>query len=95
MDASHTCHHDYCLIHVTYKAADVNMSRQDCCREARRLRQQNAADVPEHCFISKHDPLCLMQHAALTTPEVYYIQFAVLRQAKGLETANPIPRPRR
>ena len=59
MDASHTCHHDHCIIHITYEAADVNVSRTDCCREARALRQQNAADVPEHC--SKHQPPCLMQ----------------------------------
>lgn len=59
MDASHTCHHDHCLIHITYEAADVNVSREDCCREARRLRRQNAADVPEHC--SAHQPPCLMQ----------------------------------
>ena len=61
MDASHTCHHDHCLIHIMYEAADINASRQDCCCEARRLRQQNAADVSEHCSNPKHDPPCLMQ----------------------------------
>ena len=61
MDGSHTCHHDHCLIHVTYEPADVNLSRQKCCIEARRLRDQNAADVPEHCSDPKHDPPCLMQ----------------------------------
>ena len=58
-DASHTCHHDHCLIHITYEAAHVNARRDECIREARRLRAQNAADVPEHC--SKHQPPCLMQ----------------------------------
>ena len=67
MDASHTCHHDHCIIHITYEAADVNVSREDCCREARALRQQNAADVPEHC--SKHQPPCLMQVSDPTDPE--------------------------
>ena len=36
-----------------------------------------------------------LQHAALTSREAYYIQFAVLRQAKGIPAAPPIPRPRR
>ena len=67
MDASHTCHHDHCIVHITYEAADKNTKREDCRREARALRQQNAADVPEHC--SKHQPPCLMQVGHPTDPE--------------------------
>ena len=59
--------------------------------EARFLRQDRG-EVPE--FGDKHSPPCMMQHAALTTREACYIQFAVLRQAKGLP-ARSIPRPRR
>ena len=57
--ASHTCHHDHCLVHTTYEPGGVILSRQRCCTDAHRLRQQNAADVPEHC--SRHQPPCLMQ----------------------------------
>jgi len=35
------------------------------------------------------------QHAALSTTEAYYIQFATLRRAKGLPPTQPTPRPRR
>ena len=59
MDASHLCHHDHCIVHLTYEAADVNVSRTTCYNESRRLRQQNAADVPESCLT--HDPPCMMQ----------------------------------
>ena len=38
MDASHTCHHDHCIVHITYEAADMNISREECRREARALR---------------------------------------------------------
>ena len=67
MDASHTCHHDHCIVHITYEAADKNTKREECRREARALRQQNAADVPEHC--SRHQPPCLMQVGNSTDPE--------------------------
>ncbi len=58
MDASHTCHHEHCIVHVTYEPADVNLDRSDCCSQARLLRQDSRV-VPEHC--SKHTPPCLMQ----------------------------------
>ena len=66
MDASHTCHHDHCIVHITYETADKNTKREDCRREARALRQENAADVPEHC--SRHQPPCLMQVGHPTVP---------------------------
>ena len=109
-DGSHLCHHEHCIIHLEYEAADINADRWNCCLEARFLRQDNR-EVPEEC--TKHKPPCLMQvshsltrtagrsllkspkHAALTNRETYYIQFAVLRQAKGMPPALPIPRPRR
>ena len=59
MDASHTCHHEYCIIHITWEDTDTNrLSRIDCCTEARRLRQEGK-EVPEYC--SQHRPPCLMQ----------------------------------
>jgi hypothetical protein len=36
------------------------------------LRQENLP-VPEHC--TEHNPPCLMQHAALTTLETFWLQF--------------------
>lgn len=92
MDGSHLCHHEHCIIHLVYESAAINMDRWNCCLEARFLRQDNR-DVSEHC--TKHRPPCLMQHAALTSREAYYVQFAVLRQAKGIPSAPPIRRPRR
>ena len=38
MNTSHTCHHDHYIVHITYEAADVNVSREDRRREARALR---------------------------------------------------------
>ncbi|KAL8782339.1 MAG: hypothetical protein Q9213_005460 [Squamulea squamosa] len=93
MEASHTCHHDACIIHITYEAAHINHDRKKCCLRARRLRQEGE-DVPEHC--DDHNSPCLLQHAALATNEVYSIQFDVLRQARRLPTdLNPFRRPRR
>lgn len=90
MDGSHLCHHGHCIIHLVYESAAINVDRWNCYLEARFLRQ-DGREVPE--FYDKHSPPCMMQHAALTTIEAYYIQFAVLRQAKGLP-AESIPRPR-
>ena len=58
MDGSHLCHHEHCIIHLTYESADTNLDRWDCCLEARFLRQEGR-QVPEHC--GKHSPPCLMQ----------------------------------
>lgn len=91
MDAFHLCHHDHCLVHITYEGADINQDRTNCCNEARILRH-NGADIPEHCM--SHSPPCLLQHAALTTFEVFRIQLFVLRSALGVEQPRPLPRPR-
>lgn len=86
-DGSHLCHHEHCIIHLTYELAEINWDRWNCCLEARFLRQ-DGKEVPEHC--TKHSPPCLMQvsqisgklgmdiadypkHAALTAREVYHI----------------------
>lgn len=53
VDASHTCHHDSCIIHVTLEPAHVNHERKACCEGARKLRRARQ-EVPEYCGI--HDP---------------------------------------
>ena len=58
MHGSHLCHHDHCIIHLTYERGDINEDRKICCRRARFLRQERR-DVPEHC--RRHKPPCLMQ----------------------------------
>ncbi|KAL8657376.1 MAG: hypothetical protein Q9226_001972, partial [Calogaya cf. arnoldii] len=58
MDASHTCHHDTCIVHVTYEPTHVNHDRKNCCGQARKLRQEGE-EIPEHC--EHHNPPCLLQ----------------------------------
>ena len=58
MDGSHLCHHEHCIVHLTYESAAVNLDRWDCCLEAC-FPRQDGRDVPEHC--TKPSPLCLMQ----------------------------------
>jgi len=62
MDASHLCHHDHCIIHLTYEPTNINQDRKDCRRRAQFLRQQKR-DVPEHC--TQHDPPCMLQVRSL------------------------------
>lgn len=62
-DGSHLCHHEHCIIHLTYESAAINTDRWDCCLEARFLRQ-DGREVPEHC--TKHSPPCLMQVSCLS-----------------------------
>ena len=57
-DGSHLCHHEHCIIHLTYESADINMDRSNCCLEARFLRQ-DGREIPKDC--TKHSPPCLMQ----------------------------------
>ncbi|KAL8657101.1 MAG: hypothetical protein Q9226_002253 [Calogaya cf. arnoldii] len=92
MDASHLCHHDHCITHVIYEPVNINQDRRKCCRQTRILRAEKLP-VPVHC--SQYSPPCMMQHAALTRLETYYIQFAVLRQAHGHPPSPAISRPRR
>ena len=58
MEASHLCHQDHCIVHLTYEAADINSERRHCASWAQSLRQAGQ-DIPESC--SKHDPPCLLQ----------------------------------
>ncbi|KAL8762038.1 MAG: hypothetical protein Q9184_001885 [Pyrenodesmia sp. 2 TL-2023] len=88
MDASHLCHQDHCIVHVTYEAADINQDRKLCAERARNARKEGA-DIPRSC--SRHSPPCLLQHAALTTCEVYLIQFDILRRATGLPLSLAAP----
>ncbi|KAL8818370.1 MAG: hypothetical protein Q9223_002987 [Gallowayella weberi] len=53
-------------------------NRETCAQRAR-LARYKGHDVPGEC--SLHDPPCLLQHAALTSAEVYLIQFDIVRQA--------------
>ncbi|KAL8762042.1 MAG: hypothetical protein Q9184_001889 [Pyrenodesmia sp. 2 TL-2023] len=92
MDASHLCHHEHCIVHLTYEPADVNQDRKGCSDRARFLRAERRP-VPEECTV--HNPPCMMQRAAITALEAYYHQFAVLSKAYGLPSISPIPRPRR
>ncbi|KAI1455683.1 hypothetical protein F4805DRAFT_459516 [Annulohypoxylon moriforme] len=92
MDASHRCHTSLCVnpAHIVYETARLNLGRQDCQREAVRLRIQGR-DVPPAC--DRHDPPCLMQHASLTTFEKCSIQASIFRQVYGLPPPLPPRRP--
>lgn len=57
-DASHTCHHEYCLVHLVFEAADVNQDRKVCHDLAMFLRREGLP-IPKHC--DRHDQPCLMQ----------------------------------
>ncbi|KAB5559742.1 hypothetical protein GE09DRAFT_1220405 [Coniochaeta sp. 2T2.1] len=83
MQGSHLCHHDNCIVpaHVVYEAADVNADRKDCHKLALRLRS-SGREVPARC--ETHHPPCLLRHAALSTFEVYLLQFHVLRMARQI-----------
>ena len=58
MNASHLCHHEHCIVHITYESADVNQDRQQCCRRAHFLREEKRP-VSDQCTI--HSPPCMMQ----------------------------------
>ncbi|KAL8668255.1 MAG: hypothetical protein Q9202_000233 [Teloschistes flavicans] len=92
MDASHLCHHEHCIVHVVYEAADINQHRQECVQRARFLRSEKRT-IPSQCAV--HDPPCMMQHAAITALEAYYHQFTVLSHAYRLPPPPPTVRPRR
>lgn len=57
-DASHTCHHEYCLVHLTFEAANINQDRKACYDYARFLRREGLP-IPKHC--DKHNEPCLLQ----------------------------------
>lgn len=91
MHGSHPCNHHLCLEHVVYESENLNQERKECHAMARFWRQ-GEWNVPPYC--DKHQPPCLLQHAALTTYEVLLIQFSVLRTAKGITPIPAPPRPR-
>jgi hypothetical protein len=93
MQGSHLCHHHLCLIHLFLEDALTNEDRKKCYLKAKFLRQENLF-VPEHCTGTQHHPPCLIQHAALTTLEVFLIQFFVLLKAKGVTPLAALSRPR-
>lgn len=90
MQCSHLCHHPMCIVHITYESDATNESRKECHRRTKLLRQEGLC-VPKIC--QQHNPPCMMQHAALTTFESFLIQFAVWRQANGIEPIQPPARP--
>jgi len=59
-DASHRCHQEHCIVpnHLVYETSDVNADRNECCREAEKLRQERK-DIPPYC--TQHSPPCLLQ----------------------------------
>lgn len=101
LHGSHRCHHGYCIIanHLLYEDKERNFFRNTCKFGARKLRIYSKVfrsilpnfQLPKYCI--EHDPPCLLQHAALTSVEAILIQFAVLRQARSLPPAGPVPRP--
>ena len=58
MDASHTCHHNNCIIHLVFEAPPINHDRKECHDLAIKLRSEKK-EIPHHC--EKPDPPCLMQ----------------------------------
>jgi len=88
---SHLCHHNLCIVHLTYESPDDNEDRKQCYARAKFLRQENLK-VSEHCH--KHDPPCLMKLAVLTMAELLLIQFTILRQARDLPPITPPLQPR-
>lgn len=57
-DTSHTCHQEFCLIHITYEGADINHDRKLCCERDKFLRAEGRP-IPENC--TRHNPPCSIQ----------------------------------
>ena len=58
MVASHPCHQDHCLIHVTYETVDTKRDRERCAEWAKAARC-GGQEVPPTCSV--HNPPCLLQ----------------------------------
>lgn len=58
MDASYLCHHEHCIVHLTYEPANFNQARKECRRRAVFLRRERKP-VPKCC--TEHNPPCMMQ----------------------------------
>lgn len=69
MDASHTCHHDCCIIHVTWEDAPTNQDRKYCHQLAKKLRREGKCP-PKHC--SRHNPPCLLQVRSVSLAQAIY-----------------------
>ncbi|KAI4273745.1 MAG: hypothetical protein LQ337_004417 [Flavoplaca oasis] len=94
MDASHLCHHEFCVVHLVYEPADVNQERNECQRRARFLRgEKRQVLVLPYRLRSCHTDID--QRAAVTALEACYHQFAVLSKAYGFPPLPYINRPRR
>lgn len=58
MEASHTCHQQHCIVHLTYEQLDESLDRKRCALWARSLRHAGHS-IPEKCHC--HSPPCLLQ----------------------------------
>ena len=92
MDGSHLCHHGACINqhHLKYEDSGINAGRNRCLYAAQDIRL-SGLDVPQRC--ARHQPPCLLQHAALTPFEVYSIQFSIFRMANGLPPVEGVRQP--
>ncbi|KAL8958897.1 MAG: hypothetical protein Q9193_004127 [Seirophora villosa] len=84
MDASHLCHHEHCIVHVTLEGTDTNQDRKQCHAQARWLRGEGK-EIPASC--QRHKPPCLMQ--------AYYTQWGVVGATTGITLKIPPQRPLR
>ena len=84
MHGSYLCHYGLCINpnHLLYEPARVNYSRNSYMFAARVLRMYDKR-IPEKCVKHKEHP-CLLQLAALTTVEAFYLQFFTLGSALSL-----------
>ncbi|KAL9022841.1 MAG: hypothetical protein Q9180_008546 [Flavoplaca navasiana] len=64
MVASHLCHQDHCLIHVTYETVETKRDRERCAEWAKAARC-GGQEVPPACSV--HNPPCLLQVIASPT----------------------------
>jgi hypothetical protein len=83
----------YAKVQLVFESVKENEERKECHMRAKFLPQEGLP-VPHHCTKHKHKRPCLMQHAALTTLEVFLIQFFVLLRAKGRAPLVVPSRPR-
>ena len=90
MDAAQTCHHDHCVVHVTYDSVGNKQSREYCCSEARRMRREGQ-EVPEHCPF--HQPPCLMQVRDSARSVISVVTFTARRSHYFRGSPHPIRRP--
>ena len=111
MNASHLCYHEHCVRHIIYESIHMNQNRKRCCELIRFLRQENrdvfehCTSHNSSCMMQIRDDDShvkkiihiddLSQHAALTTLEICYIQFDILRQTYDFSATKIIFKSRR